>query len=109
MQKNPKNYKEFAKTQTIEAIKNISYCLIIMYFYFNCYLSTLIISVQNYTKILNKIVWATFENHWDLLLREYEKIREKETQMLTPLKSLMETHIVRQSKAQLRKKNYETL
>ena len=26
-------------------------------------------------------IWATFENHWDLLLRERAKRREKETQV----------------------------
>ena len=31
---------------------------------------------------MNKLNWATFENYWDLLLRECAKRREKETQIL---------------------------
>ena len=31
--------------------------------------------------MLNNLIWATFENHWDLLLRECVKRREKETQI----------------------------
>ena len=33
-----------------------------------------------YTKRITKFVWATFEYHWDLLLRGCAKRREKETQ-----------------------------
>ena len=36
---------------------------------------------ENYTEGLNKCIWATFENHWDMLLRECAKSREKETQV----------------------------
>ena len=36
-----------------------------------------------YTEIINKFKWATFENHWDLLLRHCSERREKETQNLT--------------------------
>ena len=32
----------------------------------------------NYTERLKKCIWATFENHWDLLLRECAKRKEKE-------------------------------
>ena len=36
---------------------------------------------QNYTERFNNFSLPTFENHWDLLLRECAKRREKETQI----------------------------
>ena len=39
-----------------------------------------------YTEILTKFTWATFENRWDLLLRDCIERREKETQN-SPLKN----------------------
>ena len=48
MKKNSKNYKLFAKTQIIEAIKIIDYHLSIMFFLFQFYIST------NSTKIILK-------------------------------------------------------
>ena len=45
---------------------------------------------------------AAFENHWDLLLPEYAKRREKETN--TSLTTFMNTHIDQQTIHQLRHK-----
>ena len=45
---------------------------------------------------------ATFENHWNLLLRECPKRREKETQILTTQKTFTKRHFVQQKKHQLR-------
>ena len=77
MQKNSKNYKQFAKTQIIDTIKIIIYYLNIMYFKFNCWFYYF--SKRIYTEILTKFTWATFENHWDLWLRDCVERREKET------------------------------
>ena len=68
-----------------------------MYFYFSFY--TFLFS-ENYTEKTKQINWAAFENHWDLLLHECAKTREKET--YTTHKTSMKTHIVHQTKDQLR-------
>ena len=39
--------------------------------------------------------WDSFENHWDLLIRECVRRREK-TQMLTTNKTFMKLHIAQQ-------------
>ena len=46
--------------------------------------------------------WASFENHWDILLRELAKRRQKETQLLTIPKIIMKLHIVQQTEQELR-------
>ena len=46
-------------------------------------------------------IWASFANHWDLLLRDCDK-RRKETEILTTQKSVMKTHIIHQTKHCLR-------
>ena len=40
-----------------------------------------------YTELLTKFTWATFENHWDLLLSDCVERREKETQN-SPIKNV---------------------
>ena len=73
-----KNYKQFAKTQIIEAIKIISYYLNNTSFYFSFFI---LIQLNLYCK--KTLILARFGNHWDLLLRDCAKGREKETN--TPL------------------------
>ena len=79
-QKNSKNYEQqianIAKTQISEVIKIISFYLNIRFFQLL------------YTKFQLKLFWmnimfnwATFENHWVLLLRDWTKGREQETQI----------------------------
>ena len=46
--------------------------------------------------------WASFENHWDVLLREFAKRRQKETQILTTDKSNYENAYYTTKKQQLR-------
>ena len=41
------------------------------------------ISDKKYTERLNKFFWAIFQNQWYMLLREFAKRRQKETQTLT--------------------------
>ena len=48
------------------------------------------------------LTWASFENHGDVLLREFAKGRQKETQILTTDKIIIKTHIAQQKKQQLR-------
>ena len=43
------------------------------------------------------MIWATFENHWYLLLLDCSERREKETQKITTQKSFIEKHIVQQT------------
>ena len=45
--------------------------------------------------------WAKFQNHWDLLLSEYAKRREKETQKVTAQKAFI-NHILLNKKHQFR-------
>ena len=73
-----KKIKQFAKTQIIEAIKFISYYLNTMYSSFHFHSNEF---NQNYNERLFKCIWARFEDHWYLLLRECAKSREKVTQV----------------------------
>ena len=43
--------------------------------------------------MLTMFTWATFENHWDLLLRDCVERREKNPK-LTTQKAFIKTHIV---------------
>ena len=83
--KNLKNLKRLAKTQTIATIKIISYYLNIMYFQFKSYFYKF--SCRNYTERFNKFIWATFVNHWDLLLRDCSERREKAAKKMTTQKT----------------------
>ena len=51
--------------------------------------------------------WASFENHWDMLIGEFAKRRQKETQKLTTPKIFMKTHIVQLTKTTVQT-NYQT-
>ena len=46
--------------------------------------------------------WASFENRWIKLLREFAKRRQKETQILTTHKIFIKMHIVQLKKQQIR-------
>ena len=80
-----------------------------MYFYFNSYFYYF--SCRNYTERLNKFIWATFVNHWDLLLRRCSERREKEVQKMNIQKTFRKTHIVQQTKhkASVTKKSVHVL
>ena len=67
-----------------------------MYFYFNSYFYKF--SCRNFTERFNKFNWATFVNHWDLLLRDCSERREEEAQKMTTQKTFKKTHIVQPTK-----------
>ena len=81
----------------IEAIKIISFIWIL--FLLLQLLSKL--TSYNYIERLSKFTRSLFENHW-VLLREYAKKTEKETQILPNHKTVMKTHVVNRTKYQLR-------
>ena len=98
MQKNSKNYKQFAKTQTIEAIKIIIYFVRTVLFFQLLF----IINQLKYTEWLQMSTWASFENSWGCFYEIVLKTREKRTNILNNNKTFMKTHIVIQTKFQLR-------
>ena len=68
----------------------------------------LVLIYTNSAKIILKekrssFIWGKFENHWDLLLTDKAKRREKETQTHHSQLFIIKTHILHQTKHQLQR------